>query len=77
MKVALVTGGAQGIGKGIAMLLAARGWKVVAADADGEAGRDLDLPDVHFIACDVSRAVGAPLHRRDAAALRPARRPRQ
>lgn len=54
-KVALVTGGAQGIGKGIALLLAARGYRVVAADSDSEAGRDLDLPDVVFVPCDVSR----------------------
>jgi NAD(P)-dependent dehydrogenase (short-subunit alcohol dehydrogenase family) len=54
-KVAVVTGGAQGIGKGIAMLLAARGYQVVAADSDTEAGRDLDLPDVLFVPCDVSR----------------------
>jgi hypothetical protein len=54
-RVMLVTGGAQGIGKGIASLLAARGYRVVAADHDTQAGRDLDLPDVWFTPCDVSR----------------------
>jgi NAD(P)-dependent dehydrogenase (short-subunit alcohol dehydrogenase family) len=58
-KVALVTGAAQGIGKGIAMLLAARGYQVAAADADAAAGRQLDLPDVCFIRCDVSRESSA------------------
>jgi NAD(P)-dependent dehydrogenase (short-subunit alcohol dehydrogenase family) len=53
--VAVVTGGAQGIGKGIAARLAARGYRVVAADSDTEAGRELDLPDVRFERCDVSR----------------------
>jgi NAD(P)-dependent dehydrogenase (short-subunit alcohol dehydrogenase family) len=53
--VALVTGGAQGIGKGIAVLLAARGYQVAAADRDAEAGRELDLPGVFFVRCDVSR----------------------
>ena len=53
--VAVVTGGAQGIGKGIAARLAARGYRVVAADSDIEAGRELDLPEVRFLRCDVSR----------------------
>ena len=55
VRTALVTGGAQGIGKGIAAHLAARGYRVVAADHDPQAGRDLDLPDVAFVPCDVSR----------------------
>jgi NAD(P)-dependent dehydrogenase (short-subunit alcohol dehydrogenase family) len=54
-RVALVTGGAQGIGKGIALQLATRGYQVVAADRDAEAGRELELPDVHFVRCDVAR----------------------
>ena len=58
-KVALVTGGAQGIGKGIATLLAARGYRVLAADSDREAGRELDLPDVFFVPCDVAREASA------------------
>lgn len=48
-RVALVTGGARGIGAGIAARLSCDGWRVVVADrsADGPvAGR--------FVACDVS-----------------------
>jgi NAD(P)-dependent dehydrogenase (short-subunit alcohol dehydrogenase family) len=51
-KTALVTGGAQGIGKAIALLLAGRGYRVAIADRDAEAGRKLGLP---FFRCDVSR----------------------
>jgi NAD(P)-dependent dehydrogenase (short-subunit alcohol dehydrogenase family) len=58
-RVALVTGGAQGIGKGIALHLAARGYQVVAADHDTQAGRELDAPDVVFVPCDVSREASA------------------
>ncbi len=54
-RVALVTGGAQGIGKGIALHLATRGYQVVAADSDADAGRELALPDVRFVRCDVAR----------------------
>jgi NAD(P)-dependent dehydrogenase (short-subunit alcohol dehydrogenase family) len=51
-KTALVTGGAQGIGKAIALLLAGRGYRVAIADRDAGAGRKLGLP---FFRCDVAR----------------------
>ena len=47
-KVALVTGGAQGIGAGIATLLSARGWEVAVADV--KTSREF-----FFVRCDVSR----------------------
>jgi NAD(P)-dependent dehydrogenase (short-subunit alcohol dehydrogenase family) len=45
--VALVTGGAQGIGRGIAELLGARGWEVAVAD--------LQESDFFFVRTDISR----------------------
>jgi NAD(P)-dependent dehydrogenase (short-subunit alcohol dehydrogenase family) len=47
-KVALVSGGAQGIGEGIARLLAARGWKVAVADLRNN-------PEFFFVKTDISR----------------------
>jgi NAD(P)-dependent dehydrogenase (short-subunit alcohol dehydrogenase family) len=39
-KIAIVTGGAQGIGKGVAARLLADGYGVIIADNDAEAGRE-------------------------------------
>jgi NAD(P)-dependent dehydrogenase (short-subunit alcohol dehydrogenase family) len=50
-KVALVTGGARGIGRSIALTLAARGWRVAVADVSAPRDRK-NLP---FVRCDVSK----------------------
>ena len=51
-KVALVTGGAQGIGRATALTLAARGWRVAVADVKAPERRRKNLP---FVKCDVSK----------------------
>jgi NAD(P)-dependent dehydrogenase (short-subunit alcohol dehydrogenase family) len=59
--VALVTGGAQGIGRGIVQWLLIRGWRVAIADVDTEAGEEsLQIfsdyqQAVTFIECDTSQ----------------------
>lgn len=58
-KVALVTGGAQGIGKGITRHFLGLGMKVVIADIDDEAGRETleefnSLGELKFVRTDVS-----------------------
>jgi NAD(P)-dependent dehydrogenase (short-subunit alcohol dehydrogenase family) len=50
---AVVTGGAQGIGRAIVEHLEAGGWEVVAVDRDAEALQDLP-PTVHGLTLDVA-----------------------
>jgi NAD(P)-dependent dehydrogenase (short-subunit alcohol dehydrogenase family) len=59
-KVAIVTGGAQGIGKGISHHLLTEGWSVILADSDRQAGEEAraeleGLGNALFLECDVSR----------------------
>jgi NAD(P)-dependent dehydrogenase (short-subunit alcohol dehydrogenase family) len=58
-RVALVTGGAQGIGKGIARRLLEDGYAVIIADVDAEAGEETvaeygGLGSIAFVATDVA-----------------------
>jgi NAD(P)-dependent dehydrogenase (short-subunit alcohol dehydrogenase family) len=54
-KVALITGGAGGLGRATAVALAAEGVEVVVADVDETAGRAVaEQVGGHFVACDVS-----------------------
>ena len=55
-KAALVTGGARGIGEATALLLAERGYRVVIADRDAQAGRKTAAEtELAFMRCDVAR----------------------
>jgi len=58
-RVVIVTGGAQGIGKGIARYLLEHGHRVVIADVDAEAGQETreeyqGLGEIAFVETDVS-----------------------
>lgn len=57
--LAVITGGAQGIGRGISSALLQQGWQVILADIDGEAGMECvqlldELGPVSFQSVDVS-----------------------
>lgn len=59
-KVAIVTGGAQGIGKATAKTLLEKGCSVVILDIDGEAGEETaedfaNLGQIEFLPADISR----------------------
>src|SRR5258708_14475090 len=51
-KAALVTGGAEGIGRATGAVLAERGYRVAIADMKGPPG---GAADMMFVRCDVSR----------------------
>ena len=58
--IALVTGGAQGIGRAVTRHFLQQGGSVVAVDVDAEAGEELvstyrDLGKLHFVRADVSQ----------------------
>ena len=54
-RVAVVTGGASGIGRATAERLHAAGWAVVVADVNEERGAELAREGVSFVSADVSR----------------------
>lgn len=58
-RVAIITGGASGIGAATARLMSAEGAKIVLADLNAESGAamvaELGAEKTRFVACDVSR----------------------
>ncbi|PHQ24423.1 oxidoreductase [Marinobacter guineae] len=70
-RVALVTGGARGIGRGIVLNLAAAGWKVAFCDTDEEIGQQLASSGGHelrFLPGDVASEADVERIVRDTAA---------
>ena len=57
-QVALVTGGAKGVGRGIVQYLAQQGWRVVFCDTDTQVGEQLAQAgsgQLKFVPADVAR----------------------
>jgi hypothetical protein len=53
MKTALITGGAQGIGRGIVQRLRADGWRVALFDLDNEAVAEMRAEDPDLLALPI------------------------
>ena len=68
-RVALVTGGAKGMGRGIVLHLAAAGWKVAFCDTDSAVGERLADQLMLVLARDGDRPVAAALYFFDADCL--------
>jgi NAD(P)-dependent dehydrogenase (short-subunit alcohol dehydrogenase family) len=59
-KIAMITGGGQGIGKAIAKAFLKKGLEVVIAEGDREAGRETEVEyrgmgKIHFVQTDISK----------------------
>ncbi|MGV2619822.1 SDR family oxidoreductase [Halobacillus sp. ACCC02827] len=54
-ELVMITGAANGIGKGLSLYYAEKGAQVIALDVDEEAGKKLsdENPAIHFLVCDV------------------------
>ncbi len=55
-KTCVITGAARGIGLALAEVLAAKGARVVLADVDAEALKQVSIPGSLNVACDVTKA---------------------
>ncbi|MDB6072576.1 MAG: 3-oxoacyl-[acyl-carrier protein] reductase [Verrucomicrobiaceae bacterium] len=55
-KTCIITGAARGIGLALAQQLSAKGARVVLADVDAEALKQINMGDTLSVACDVTKA---------------------